>query len=188
MTTDPARSTAADLYQDFFVSRAGTDSAFAVWVGELIRSLGRTHILQDEHFGHQDFMGAMDSALKSGARVMALLSQAYLNSDHCLKEATTAIHGDPFNRQQRLTPLRKEPCAPDGMLRNVAYTDLVAEHRQADGSALALKILRALGCAEPSLAGMPRPPPGILEPPDQIIYPELRVTRSDLAQRAGATS
>src|SRR5262249_40599047 len=134
----------SSLHKDYFISRAGGDKALAIWIGQLIAAQGKSYLLQDEHFCHQDVMGAMGRALKSGARVVALLSQAYVRSEYCLKEAFTAIHGDPFNREQRLILLRIEPCAPDGNLRNIAYIDLVAERRQADDAALKLKILRAL--------------------------------------------
>ena len=178
-----AHTSEAFPHVDFFISRAGPDKDFAIWVAQLIRTNGKTYVLQDEHFGHQDFMGAMDAALKSGTRVVGLYSQAYLDSEFCLKEATTAIHGDPFNKQQRLIGLRIEPCAPDGMLRNLAYTDLLAERRQADASALALKILRALSIENSRLDTIPPPPGGVLAAPDQIIHPEIRVTRADFAPR-----
>jgi hypothetical protein len=58
-----------------------------MWVGQLIAAQGKTYILEDDHFGHQDFMDVIDRAFKSGARVVALLSQAFLESDWCLKEA-----------------------------------------------------------------------------------------------------
>jgi tetratricopeptide (TPR) repeat protein len=171
------------IYRDFFISRAGADKAFAIWVGQVLKANGKSCILQDEHFGHQDFMGAMDRALKSGARVMALYSQAYLNSDNCLKEATTAIHGDSFNKEQRLIGLRIEACAPDGMLRNLAFTDLLAERRQRDGSALALKILTAAGIADPRVDNIPPPPEGVLTEPVPILHETIRPTRTDLAPR-----
>jgi len=52
-----AESNAA--YRDFFISRAGRDAAFAIWLGKLIAAQGKAYILQDEHFGHSHFMGAM---------------------------------------------------------------------------------------------------------------------------------
>jgi hypothetical protein len=82
-------------YRDFFISRAGANKEFAIWIGKLIAAQGKSYVLQDEHFGHQDFMDAMGRALKSGAKVVGLLTQAYLESDYCLKEATTALAGDP---------------------------------------------------------------------------------------------
>ena len=95
-------------------------------------------------------MNAMHKAFLSGARVVALYSQSYLDSKYCVREATEPLKGDPANERQRLIPLRIEPCAPAGML-NVTYTDLIAERRQADATALATRICRALGLAPPDL-------------------------------------
>jgi tetratricopeptide (TPR) repeat protein len=180
--TGPATPSTPYIHRDFFISRAGPDKALAIWIGQLIAAQGKTYVLQDADFGHQDFMGAMDSALKSGARVVALYSLAYLNSDNCLKEALTALHGDPFNRQQRLIPMRIEPCAPDGMLRGIVYADLLAERRQADGSALTVKILAALGFTSPILDGLPPPPEGTVARV-RIMHPEIANKRTDLAPR-----
>jgi hypothetical protein len=38
---------------------AGREALFAIWVGKLIAAQGKAYILQDEHFGHSHFMGAM---------------------------------------------------------------------------------------------------------------------------------
>jgi hypothetical protein len=43
----------SSTYRDFFISRAGKDAEFAVWLGKLIAAQGNTYILQDEHFGRQ---------------------------------------------------------------------------------------------------------------------------------------
>ena len=43
---------------DFFISRAGADKAFAIWLAQLIRAQGKTTLLQDEDFGHESFMGS----------------------------------------------------------------------------------------------------------------------------------
>jgi len=159
---------------EFFISRAGEDAAFANWLGRLIAAQGKSFILQDQHFGHQNFMGAMDGALKSGARVVGLLSQAYLDSDYCLAEAAAALKGDPLNRQQRLILLRLEPCAPGGVLTNIAFTSLVAERRDSDARPLMLRILRALGFDDPRLDGLPPPPEGTLSASIQVLHPEVQ--------------
>ena len=160
-------------YRDYFISRAGADSLFAIWVGRLIAAQGKTYILQDEHFGHENFMAAMDGALKSGARVVALLTQAYLDSDYCLTEATAALKGDPLNRLQRLIALRLEPCAPGGVLANLPYVSLLEERREHDWAPLAFKVLRALGFDNPSLEGVPPPPAGTLAHRIPILHPEV---------------
>jgi hypothetical protein len=162
-------------YRDFFISRAGRDAAFAIWVGKLIAAQSKTCVLQDKDFEHRNFMGAIDDALKSGSRVVGLLSQAYLESDYCLLEATTALTGDPLNRQKRLILLRLEPCVPGGALANIAYTNLLDECRQPDPAPLQLKILRALGFENPKLEGLPPPPDGTLTERAQVLHPEIRV-------------
>jgi hypothetical protein len=79
------------LHTDYFIARAAADRELAMWVGRFIAAQGKTYILEDDHFGHQDFMDVIDRAFKSGARVVALQSQAFLESDWCMKEARTAL-------------------------------------------------------------------------------------------------
>jgi TIR domain/NB-ARC domain len=169
-------------HRDFFISRSSSDATFARWIGKLIAAQGKTYVEQSEHFGHEDFMNAMHRAFLSGARVIALYSQSYLDSKYCVREATEALKGDPANEKQRLIPLRIEPCAPAGML-NITYTDLLAERRQADASALATRICRALGLSAPDLHRFPPLPEGLLVAPPRLIHPQIRVSRTDLAPR-----
>jgi tetratricopeptide (TPR) repeat protein len=169
-------------HRDYFISRSTVDAAIAGWIGKLIAAQGKTYIEQTEHFGHEDFMNAMHKAFLSGARVVALYSQSYLDSKYCVREATEALKGDPANEHQRLIPLRIEPCAPPGML-NVTYSDLLAERRQADASALATRLCRALGLAAPDLNRLPPLPEGLLIAPPRLIHPQVRISRSDLAPR-----
>ena len=177
------RAAGGNFHRDFFISRAGADKAFAVWLGQVLAANGKSYILQDEHFGHQDFIAAMDRALKSGAHTIALYSQAYLNSEYCLKEAATVLHGDPFNKHELLIPLRIEACAPDGVLKNLAYTDLLPERRQANASALALKVLAAVGIENPRLDNIPAPPDGALFKQTQITPVKFRLKTDHLAPR-----
>jgi type II secretory pathway predicted ATPase ExeA len=169
-------------HRDYFISRSTVDVAFAGWIGKLIAAQGKTYIEQSEHFGHEDFMNAMHKAFLSGARIVALYSQSYLDSKYCVREATEALKDDPANEQQRLISLRIEACAPAGML-NITYTDLLAERRQADASALATRICRALGLAAPDLNRLPPIPEGLLVDPPRLIHPQVRVSRTDLAPR-----
>jgi hypothetical protein len=169
-------------HRDYFISRSGVDAAFAGWIGSLIKAQGKTYVEQSEHFGHEDFMNAMHKAFLSGACVVALYSQSYFDSKYCIREATEALKGDPANEQQRLIPLRIEACAPAGML-NITYTDLIAERRQADASALATRICRALGLAAPDPSRLPPLPEGLLVAPPRLIHHQIRISRTDLVPR-----
>ena len=70
-------------------------------------------------------MERMHVSLASGARVVALLSPDYLNSEHCRAEWQNAIADDPLNTKSRLILLRVAECEPPGLLAGLAYWDLV---------------------------------------------------------------
>ena len=158
----------------FFISRAGADKAFAIWLAQLIRAQGKTTLLQDEDFGHESFMAQMHDALTGGARVIAILTLDYLNSEYCIKEVNGALKGDPNNRERRLVPFRLRPCAPSGMLADIPYCDLLPELRARDTNALAEKILSDLGIATRNFAGVPPLPDGLLIDPPPLVHPRIR--------------
>jgi tetratricopeptide (TPR) repeat protein len=108
-----------------FISRAHADRALAVRIAEILRGAGYKTILQDEDFLHTSFMEQMDAALRSGARVVALLSRAYEESEHCRAEWQAAIADDPLNLKQRLVIFRVGEHRPGGLLRALVYSDLV---------------------------------------------------------------
>ena len=159
---------------DFFISRAGADKAFAIWLGHLIRAQGKTTLLQDEDFGHESFMAQMHDALEGGARVLAVLTPDYLASEFCIKETNGALHGDPNNRKRRLVPFRLRPCAPSGMLHDIPYCDLLPELRAQDANALADKILGDLGITTRNFAGVPKLPDGLMIDPPPLVHPRIR--------------
>ncbi len=110
---------------DFFISRAGADAPFAAEVGRVLEDAGHTVVLQQWDFANRNFMERMHAALKSGARVIALLSNEYLASDHCAAEWQNAIAHDPLNKRGRLVVLRVAESTPTGLLTALAYWDLV---------------------------------------------------------------
>ncbi len=110
---------------DFFISRAGADAAFAAEIGRILEDAGHEVELQQWDFANRNFMERMHASLESGARVIALLSNEYLASDHCAAEWLNAIADDPLNKQARLIALRVAECTPTGLLTALAYWDLV---------------------------------------------------------------
>ena len=117
---------------DFFVSRSGADAPFAAVIGDILEKTGHRVVLQQWDFTNRNFMERMDAALSSGARVIALLSNEYLGSEHCKAEWLSAIATDPLNTQSRLIVLRVNQCTPRGLLRALAYWDLVPIRDQVD--------------------------------------------------------
>lgn len=116
---------AADRLPEFFISRAGPDAEIGKAIAQILETAGRPVIIEDRDFQNRSFMERMDSALRSGARTIALLSPEYLVRDHCKAEWQNTIADDPLNRQSRLIVLRIRPCVPVGLLKSLAYCDLV---------------------------------------------------------------
>ena len=137
-----------------FISRAASDAPLASQIGRALEDAGYTVILQQWDFSNRNFVEAMHSALRSDARVIALLSPDYLESDYCSAEWQNAITGDPLNKQGRLIVLRVSECEPVGLLAGLVYWDLAGLHDNAD--LLAEVVRRAVSstdrAAEPSIA------------------------------------
>jgi tetratricopeptide (TPR) repeat protein len=128
-----------------FISRAGADADFAAVVGSILEAAGHSVILQQWDFANRNFVERMHAALTNGARVVALLSPEYLRSDHCQAEWQNAIADDPLNTRSRLILLRVVECEPAGLLRGLAYWDLVGIR---DDRALLDQIVRDAVCEE----------------------------------------
>jgi tetratricopeptide (TPR) repeat protein len=108
-----------------FISRAGADAEFAAVIGGILETAGYAVTLQQWDFANKSFVAQMHAALAGGARVVALLSPEYLRSEYCQAEWQNAIADDPLNTKSRLILLRVAECDPIGLLRGLAYWDLV---------------------------------------------------------------
>jgi TIR domain len=128
---------------DFFVSRAGADASTAELIAAIIREAGLVPFYQNEDFGHADFMRRMEQGYESSARMIALLSAEYQQSEFCRAEYNHVLAKDPANLQERLIVLRVATCDPVGSLQNLAYTDLVPV--MSDRSALTRVVRAAIG-------------------------------------------
>ncbi len=116
---------ATDRPSEFFLSRAGPDAAVAETIAHILEAAGRTVIIQDWDFKNRAFMERMHTTLCSGARTIALLSPEYLARDHCTAEWQNTIGDDPLNKESRLIVMRIRSCVPVGLLKSLAYLELV---------------------------------------------------------------
>jgi len=168
---------------DFFISRAGADAVFAAEIGRILEDDGKTVVLQQWDFANRNFMERMHWALESGARVIALLSNNYLASDHCEAEWQNAIAHDPLNRNGRLIVLRVAESTPTGLLTALAYWDLVPV--RSDRNLVREIVLTAVRPGRHKDAGAiaqywraPRP----------VLHPEIRPTSSFTGREAELAS
>jgi tetratricopeptide (TPR) repeat protein len=121
---------------DVFISYAGGDMQWAVWLDFVLRDAGYATSLQEYDFTPGDsFPRAIHEALIASRIVACLLSPAYLASRWCSEEWQTAL------TKRKLFPVRIADCNPDGLLTIQAYVDAVglsegeAEKRILDGLA-----------------------------------------------------
>lgn len=104
---------------DFFIGRAGADTPFAAEIGRILQDAGHAVVLQQWDFASRNLMERMHAALDSGARVVALLSNDYLASEHCAAEwqnglaltAPTAPYTTSENAQSWVHKPLQDPIA-----------------------------------------------------------------------------
>jgi tetratricopeptide (TPR) repeat protein len=178
----PRLANTAEFGVELFISRAGSDKDIAVAIANILRDAGYTTFLLDEDFGPSSFMARMEEGFEKrsrGARVLALLSGAYQQSEFCLREARYPLIDDPDNKRGRLIVLRIEECAPTGFLKQLPYIDLVP--LLDDAPAFATAVRGAVNPAAPEGAFAVN----LRRAPTQILHPEIRavpgfVSREDL--------
>ncbi|ADP72354.1 hypothetical protein Rvan_3155 [Rhodomicrobium vannielii ATCC 17100] len=154
---------------DFFISRSGADAAIAERIAHILEDAGYQVILQQWDFGNRNFMQAMHEALASDARVIALLSRDYLESDHCLGEALNKIAHDPLNKKSRLIVMRVANCTPTGLFAALAYWDLV---KLTDPALLRDVVLAAVKPGRAKTAHDAASP--FLKPPGTVLHDHRR--------------
>ncbi|MGW1803514.1 FxSxx-COOH system tetratricopeptide repeat protein, partial [Streptomyces sp. NPDC002078] len=106
-----------DHAQQFFISYAGTDRAWAEWVGWHLEQAGHQVILDvwDWRTG-DNLVQRMDEALKRADAVIALFSTSYFEDERWTTEEWTAA----VAHRDRLIPLALEPLATNDLPRILA--------------------------------------------------------------------
>jgi hypothetical protein len=170
---------APDEHIDFFISRAGPDLAVARRIAEILERDGNNVLIQDWDFKNRSFMERMHTGLISGARVIALLSPDYLDPgrDHCAAEWQSTLADDPLNRQSRLIVLKIRRCEPAGLLKPLAYCNLIATLADPAGAGSLRDLV--LAAVEP---GRRKSLPGdlarLFSATRALLHPEIKPTAS----------
>jgi hypothetical protein len=138
----------------FFISRAGPDRHWASLIASVVKDAGHEAIHQDQDFREgQSFSHNMMLAAESDCTI-AVLSPAYLQSEHCLAELHAALASDPIGVHGRIILVLVTTCELARLLGHLAYVDLIGKdkdtarqrilntllkHGQLDASRLVLK-------------------------------------------------
>ncbi|MCK9897238.1 toll/interleukin-1 receptor domain-containing protein [Frankia sp. AgB32] len=135
---------------DFIVSVASEDDGWGQWLAWELESNGhyvhlQAWVVAGEHWVHQ-----LDTAIRNSRRMVIVLTENYLRAPRVQAEWATVWDTDRAGVNRRLIPVRVEECRPEGLLRGIAYIDLVG----LDDDAAKATLRRGL---EASLSGRFRP-------------------------------
>lgn len=110
---------------DLFISYAPADTGWAEWIGWTLEEAGYRITLGDgELTGGADLVRLMHRTARDAARLVAVLSPAYLGSVYERLERQASGPSGPA-RLDRLLPVRVAECRPTGLLAAGAYVDMV---------------------------------------------------------------
>jgi hypothetical protein len=136
---------------DFFISRNKADREWAEWIAWQLEENGYSAIVQDWDFGSgNNFPLKMHEALSISKRTIIVLSPAFLASEYTAPEWAAVFAEDPTGTNQKLIPVRVQPCQPEGLLRAVVWTDLVGKNEAAARAELLKGV--SLGRGKPKTA------------------------------------
>ena len=149
------------------LSRFRRSEPWAEWVAWVLEDAGHRVILDIWDFGPgSHFVGEIDDALRRSARMVMLVSRAYLSSVVASREWQAVWAVDPGGDRRLLVPFRIEDCPREGLLRQLDTVDLFDLERDEARRRLvaALTVERPKPATEPpfpapgSEPAFPRPP------------------------------
>ena len=112
--------------ETFFVSYNSHDRAWAEWIGWTLEELGHSVIIQEWDFRPGgNFVLDMQRAIQQSDRTIVVLSPHFLQAKYTQSEWASAFAQDPQTLERKLIPIRVADCKPDGLLKTIAYVDLV---------------------------------------------------------------
>src|SRR5215213_1641438 len=110
----------------FFISYNKADITWAEWIASELEDAGYDTTVQAWDFRPGfNFPLMMQQRLTKADRVIALLSQDYLEAEFTQSEWAAAFVKDPKGEKGFLLPVRVGACDPDALLRGIIYIDLL---------------------------------------------------------------
>ncbi|WP_020521665.1 toll/interleukin-1 receptor domain-containing protein [Catelliglobosispora koreensis] len=135
--------------KDFFISYNSANADWAEWIGHVLEDDGYSVVIQAWDFRPgSNFVMEMQKALRQSARMIAVLSPAYLKASFPQAEWAAAFAADPEGAKRALVPVMVQKCEPTGLLSQVVHINLV----DLDSEAAASRLLAGVktGRAKPS--------------------------------------
>jgi tetratricopeptide (TPR) repeat protein len=161
---------------DFLISYTRADRAWAEWIAWQLEEAGYHVVIQAwDFFPGRDWVHDVQQALGAAHQVVAVLSPAYLASEHGEAEWRGAFADDPSGERGRLLPVRVGATEVPGMLKSRVYADLVGLDEKAarDELLAAARGRRAKPDVPPAFPGEPPPDHATSAPPFPRALPSI---------------
>jgi hypothetical protein len=114
--------------RNFFISYNKADKEWAEWIAWQLEEAGYTATLQDWDFRPADnFAIKMNETLRDSERVIAVLSQSYLNAQFTHPEWAAAFRQDPTGSAGILLPVLVAECDLKGLFSSIVHINLVGK-------------------------------------------------------------
>jgi tetratricopeptide (TPR) repeat protein len=135
---------------DFFVSYTGADRQWAEWISQVLEVAGyRVRVQAWDLVPGTDWPALIQAGLTGGARLLAVLSPAYLQSVGAAAEWQAVWAADMDGRRRRLIPVLVEPCEPAalGLIATRSWIDLTGLAGPGDDEAARARLLDGVAAA-----------------------------------------
>lgn len=141
--------------KDFFISYNRFDLHWAEWIAWTLEEAGYSVIIQAWDFRPGgNFVLDMQRAAAETQKTIAVLSPTYLKSAYTQPEWAAAFVEDPTALNRKFIPVRVAVCEPEGLLRAIAYVDLVgATQEEAKHKLLTMMCARLKPDIKPNFPG-----------------------------------
>jgi hypothetical protein len=122
---------------DFFVSYTSADRPWAEWIAWELELAGFRTIGQAwDILPGSNFVLEIDDAARVAKPTIAGAVAGVLGVATRLGRLGGGVRADPTGKRRKLVPVRVRECSPDGLLRSVAYVDVLGLSQTASPDAL----------------------------------------------------
>lgn len=112
--------------KDFFISYTKNDEVWAEWIAGVLEAAEYSvfMMLWDIQPGN-NFAKEMDKGLKACNKIIALISEDYMNSGYACSEWLVGFCNDPIGENIKVIPVKIEDIDIEGLLKPRVYIDLI---------------------------------------------------------------
>lgn len=123
--------------KDFFISYNMSDEQKAKWIAATLEGEGYSTIIQAWDFRPgNNFVIEMNRAFDISKKMIAVLSNNYINSNFCQAEWSAAFRLDPTGSERTLIPVRIEDVPLPALMDTNVYIDIVGKDEETAASAI----------------------------------------------------